>query len=64
MLEESISSIFRGQNRLIDFFLGSKAGVSSGLKHGLAGGGVGRRGEGVLGYLRVHKVHSCNVKVY
>ena len=40
-----------------------RAGVSSGLKHGLAGGGVGSRGEGVLGYLRVHKVHSRNVKV-
>ena len=30
----------------------------------LGGGGVGSRGEGVLGYLRVHKVHSRNVKVY
>ena len=42
-----------------------RAGVSPGLKHDLAGGGVGSRGEGVLGYLRVHKVHSrtCNVKV-
>ena len=38
--------------------------VSQGLKHGLAGGGVGSRGQGVLGYLRVHKVHSRNVKVY
>ena len=40
-----------------------RAGVSPGLKHGLVGGGVGSRGEGVLGYLRVHKVHSRNVKV-
>ena len=40
-----------------------RAGVSPGLKHGLAGGGVGSRGEGVLGYLWVHKVHSRNVKV-
>ena len=37
--------------------------VSSGLKHGLAGGGVGSRGESVLGYLRVHKVHSRNVNL-
>ena len=37
--------------------------VSPGLKHGLAGRGVGSRGEGVLGYLRVYKVHSRNVKV-
>ena len=41
-----------------------RAGVSPGLKHDLAGGGVGWRGEGVLGYLRVHKVLSRNVKVY
>ena len=40
-----------------------RTGVSSGLKHGVAGGGVGSRGEGVLGYLGVHKVHSRNVKV-
>ena len=40
-----------------------RAGVSPGLKHGLAGGGVGSRGEGVLGYLRVHKVQSRTVKV-